>query len=157
MAFPVGCDALAGILKPPRVLARESQDQDVGPAVAVEITRMREEVGTVFVLVAQSALVATEGHIHPVALALGNLVRRCVLVTHLEGRALIPERTRDHVGHTIPVDVRKTGSLGPELIAQFLFVERMKPGSRSPGEQVGAPGRQQSGSSGSSGSHQEAN
>ena len=115
---------------------------------------MREEVGTVFILVAQSALVATEGHIHPVALALGNLVRRCVLVTHLEGRALIPERTRDHVGHTIPVDVRKTGTLGPELIAQFLFVERMKPRSGSPWEKVGAPSRQQTSSSGG---HEEMN
>ena len=82
---------------------------------------MSEEIGAVFVLIAQPAFVAAEGHLGPVALALGDAVGRRVFVAHFERGAFIPERAGDHIGHTVPIDVPKRRTLGPEFIAQFLL------------------------------------
>ena len=140
MALPMGGDAFAWVLEPPGILARETQDQNVGPTVAVDVGRMSEEIGTVFVLIAQPAFVTAEGHLGPVSLALGNVVGRSVFVAHLEGGAFIPEWAGDHIGHTVPVNIPKTCALRPKLIAQFLFEKRVKPRRRGLGMQVGAPG-----------------
>lgn len=109
---------------------------------------MSEEVGAVFVLIAQPAFVAAEGHLDPVALALGDAVGRRVFVADLERGALIPEWAGDHIGHTVPVDVAKTRTLGPELVAQFLLCKRMKTRRGGPGMQRSAPRRKQSCGSG---------
>ena len=64
-------------------------------------------------------------------------------MAHLEGGAFIPEWARNHIGHTVPVDIPKTRALRPKLIAQFLFEKRMKPRRRGLGMPIGAPRRKQ--------------
>lgn len=94
----------AGVLEPRGVVARKAVDEDVVPAVGVEVVGEREEV----VGVAEGV----EG------------LGRVVLVPLLELRAREPERPGDDVGRAILVEVADAGPLGEEPLVEPLLRER---------------------------------
>src|SRR5687768_3814282 len=83
---------------PRRLLPREPEDQDVGPAVLVEVVCVGEEVRRVPLRVHRRALV--------------------VLVLLLEVRPLVPERPRREVELPVLVEVPVRRALAVEQVRQ---------------------------------------
>ena len=124
-----------GILIPIRRRARETENQNVIPAIAVEVVGEREEIIRVGVLLAETAVKARHRHFrHRPELQLERrgatgrlaLIRHVIFVTLLEVRSLEPEWPGHHVHLTVLVEVPEVRALAPELIAELLFLESVK-------------------------------
>ena len=108
------------VLEPRRLLPGEADDQDVVPAVLVEVEGPGEKVVGVLVLLAERALEARHVDLrHRPELQLERRRRRIVFVTRLEVGSLPPPRAGDDVVHAVVVQVAEAGALAPELVAQL--------------------------------------
>src|ERR1043165_2822717 len=97
---------LAGILEPRGVLAGETNDEQVEPAVAVEIIREREKIIRVLVVHTQSALEALDDDFRAIGiLALERLRCRIILVALIELRPLPPIRPGDDIVVAVAIEV----------------------------------------------------
>jgi hypothetical protein len=97
----------AGILIPVHRLVRLRRDDEVGPAVAVEV-------------LAPGAVV--------LAVAVGVVDDGCPDLGRREVRAAVPELIRDEVGDAVAVDVEDGDRLGAELGIERALVERGRSG-----------------------------
>src|SRR3954471_9963588 len=122
MPRPVRVGAL-GVLEPRRVGAGEADDQDVVPAILVEVDGPREEVVGVLILRSEKAF---EPGYRCSRLRLERCRCRIVLVTRAEPRTFPPVRTRDDVLGAVVVEIAGGRPFTPELIAQLDAFERVQ-------------------------------
>ena len=108
------------ILKPRRLLAGEAIDQNIRPAVRVEIAHKGEEIVRVSVLRPKRPLEAWNGFLFSVGTgASERLLRRIKLMPRLEIRPFIPIRPGDDVHFAIAIEVPEARALAPEMFAEL--------------------------------------
>src|SRR5260370_15974297 len=118
MALPMSVTAF-GVFIPSRLLAWEPIDQNIHPAIAIEVIDKTEEVVRVHIVGPQSAFEACYVFFG----AVGFLASKCgiggiKLVAFLELGALIPVRTANNVHLPVVVEIAKAGTLSPKLIVK---------------------------------------
>ena len=116
---PVGPGAFR-ILEPRGGRAGKPDDEDVVPAVFVEVVGPGKKIVGVLVLLSECALKARHGDgRHRPELQLERRRGRIVLVALREVRALPPPWAGDDVLDAVVVQIAGVGPLAPELIAQL--------------------------------------
>src|ERR1043166_2315531 len=113
-----------GILEPRSVRAGETVNQNVIPAVLVEVVGERKEIVRVSVVLPKRALKARHRDLRNLA-ELERLLPRIILMPHFEVRPFPPIRTRHHVHFPVVIEVPNVRAFAPELIAQLNFLPRM--------------------------------
>ena len=117
------------VLKPPRLFARKTENQNIRPAVRVKILGEGDEVFRVSVVGSESALKTGNGCLRPIRLLAGEFFRgRIILVALGEFRRFIPIRAGDHIQFAVAVEIANGRAFAPKLIRELLFLERRKRG-----------------------------
>src|SRR5258706_3326431 len=126
MPLPMAFAAF-GIFIPGSVLAGKTIDQNVRPAVVVEVIDKREKVVRIRVVDAERGFEGGDLLLG----AIGFLVfERCVggiiLMAFFEIRPLIPVGAGHDVHFAVVVEVAKVGALAPEFVGQLDFFKGVK-------------------------------
>ena len=120
---PVAVGTL-GILKPRGRFTRKADDQDVVPAVLVEIMSEREKIVRVFVFHSQRALETFDGLLGGVGrFAFEGLGGRIIFMPLCEIRSFIPIRAGDDVGLAVAIEVAERRAFAPELVGELGLLE----------------------------------
>src|SRR5678809_222876 len=104
--------AALGVFKPGSVLAGKADDENVVPAILVEVIGPGKEVVGVSVLGAERAFKSR--HLdggHGTQLQIESRLRWIILVTFLEIGSFPPPGTRDDVINAVAIQVAEIGSL----------------------------------------------
>ena len=123
MFLPVAFAALR-VFIPGGDFAGETENQDVVPAVLIEIVSEREKVVRVGVVGAERAFETLDRF--PCAVGLlqcERFRRRIVFVAFLVVRPLPPIGTGDDVRLAVVVEVAEAGAFAPELVGELDFLE----------------------------------
>src|ERR1700722_6427155 len=125
------------VLVPKRLLTGEPDDDDVRPAVAVDVRGKGEEILRVSIVDTKPALESGDcGHFPPLVGGAEGLLGRAVGVAGFEIRPFIPERAGDDVHVAIVVEISEIRALAPKLIRQLYFAEGgqalLRPGQGNP-------------------------
>ena len=114
-----------GILVPIRLGAGETDNDNIRPAVAVDVEGESEEIFRVAIPDAQRALEAVNGGFFPGGVGrFEGMLGRPVWVAYFEIRAFVPERPGNDVRVAVVVEIGEIGPLAPELIRDLDFAER---------------------------------
>src|SRR5262245_13291711 len=94
------------ISKPPRLLTRETDDDDVRPSIAIHVMRERKKVLRVS----------------------SDVERLCFVVLMPVGklRTRIPIRSRNNVHHAVVVEIAKVRALAKKLVRKLNLLKRMQ-------------------------------
>src|ERR1043165_1669580 len=123
----VGILFALGVFVPGGVLAGKAVNENIIPAVFVEIEGKGEKVVRVSVVAAQCAFKTGDGLFGPICLFnFKFLIRGVVLMADLKIRAFPPVGAGDHVLFSIMIEISESGALGPELLAQLNLLKSMQ-------------------------------
>src|SRR6266542_81652 len=107
------------VLIPGGDITGETENQNVVPAVLVEIAGEGKKVVRISVVAAERPFKAVDGLLSALGvLFLEGLRRRIIFVAFLEVRPFIPERARNDVPFAVVVEVAEVRALAPELVAE---------------------------------------
>src|SRR5207248_293549 len=126
MLFPVSVAAL-GIFIPGRLFAWKADDQDIVPAVFIEIVSEREEIIGILIFGSKRAFKAFDALFRPVRFfANESLSCRINLVTLLKSGPFIPIWSRHDVRFAVVIEIAKRRAFGPELVRELDFFEAVR-------------------------------
>src|SRR5439155_5279661 len=136
--LPMAVAAL-GILVPSGNFTGKPEDENVVPAVLVEIVGEGEEIVGVSVIAAECAFEALDGLLLAVGvLLLESLCGGIIFVAYLEVRPFIPVGAGDDVHFAVVIEIAEVGSFTPELVVELGFLEGVQEVILSGGERSGA-------------------
>src|SRR6266568_7755242 len=126
MALPMSVAAF-GVFIPSRLLAWEPIDQNIHPAIAVEVIDKTEEVVRVHIVGPKSAFEARYGFFDAVGfLASKSGIGGIKLVAFLELGAFIPVGTANNVHLSVAVEIAKVGALSPKLTVKLALLKNVE-------------------------------
>src|SRR6266567_6672328 len=126
MALPMSFAAF-GVFIPSRLLAWEPIDQNIHPAIAIEVIDKTEEVVRVHIVGPQSAFEACYGFLRAVGfLASKSGIGGIKLVAFLELGAFIPVGTANNVHLSVAVKIAEVGALSPKFIVKLGLLKNVE-------------------------------
>ena len=126
VACPVAFFALR-ILVPRRFLARKTENENIRPAITVEVVGEGKKIVRVGVLLSERAFEARNLDFAPVIfLELKLFCCGVVLVTFPEVRPFPPVWTRDNIHFAIVIEIAKVRAFRPKLVSELNLLEGVK-------------------------------
>src|SRR5262249_28128293 len=115
-----------GIFKPGGLFAGKSNDQDVVPAILVEVDAKSEKVIRIGIVDTQRAFESFDGLFASIGLfVFEGPRRRIIFVTLFKIGSFVPIRAGNDVHFSIVVKIAESRAFTPKLVAQLRFLEGM--------------------------------
>src|SRR5207247_3715271 len=125
VALPMAFAALR-VFVPGSILAGKTINQNICPSILIEIVGESEKVFRISVVRPEPSFVTRNDYFGPIALlALEGGIGGIELMTLFEVRSLVPEGTGNDIHYPIAIEIAEVGALGPKLIAELYFFERV--------------------------------
>src|SRR6266478_3153584 len=123
MLLPMSFAAL-GVFIPGGLFSRKAVNQNISPAVAIEIIGEHEEAFRIGVVCTQTAFKAGNCFFSAIyLLTFESGIGGGILVPLFEVRPFVPKGTRHNIHFPIVIEITEVSSLGPELIGKLDFFE----------------------------------